>query len=815
MRIMRACAGVGLALLLVASLARPAHADAVAAAHWNELGMPMRSGAPLLWDAAEQRFVVFAWLGDEAARLPDPWEYRDGQGWRALALPPPPFASATYIVPDDAHRRFLVAVPAANRTMELWALDLGSPLAWTRFSAGGTVPMVALTIDPVTDQIFAFPAGATRGLWARSLADTGSWRLLRTLPGTRAYIPSVVDGRRERLVQFDGSGLGTDSLFAWTLPLTGAAGWSREVAGPSVPNYRAGSRVVLDTLRQRVLLYGGSSPAFAEGVDGTIRYDDCLAYDLQAPGTWSTLGKDALPVVSGSSFGLRDDRLYGFTPLSTTPPGGPGLFSTPLSDPADLRTEWLPDWPAEGRFTFFVPDSARGGWLAGGGDADTLWALRVRDGEPTWTRVLATGEPPPLDRSTLGLSAFDECTGTVWVQSADTTTGNPWALHLGAAPRWERVQVAGASPSGVGALVFDPVERRLVALAEYCEQAWTLAVDSAATWRVVALGSPGPGMHFHHGTVTYDPIRDGVIVHRRGVDAGFQVLALRPSPHWTSGVILDCPGLCPDIVGDVTEQGVFDPVGRRVIEVGYGYAAGYETPTIPSAATMPVYRALAMTGLRYLYNFTPLAYAAELHGVLAYGQGSLPALHLLALPPDSTPVAHALPPVALADRIALRWQAVPLASFVLSRRDGARDWAPLATLASTASGAIAYDDRAIDGGAHYGYRLASAAAPDVPIAADTWVLAPSAGAALALARPWPMPASGGVNVAFTLPVGAPATLELFDVAGRRVWSRRLDGLAPGPHFVRLQLPGEGRAGFYVLRLAQGGHARTRPIVWVR
>ncbi len=43
----------------------------------------------------------------------------------------------------------------------------------------------------------------------------------------------------------------------------------------------------------------------------------------------------------------------------------------------------------------------------------------------------------------------------------------------------------------------------------------------------------------------------------------------------------------------------------------------------------------------------------------------------------------------------------------------------------------------------------------------------------------PNPALGDLTVAFTLPSSVAATLELFDVAGRRMFTRRLTGLASG------------------------------------
>jgi len=90
----------------------------------------------------------------------------------------------------------------------------------------------------------------------------------------------------------------------------------------------------------------------------------------------------------------------------------------------------------------------------------------------------------------------------------------------------------------------------------------------------------------------------------------------------------------------------------------------------------------------------------------------------------------------------------------------------------------------------------------------TNVPAPAAGA-FGLGPAWPNPATGGtLTVSFTLPDGGAATLELFDVAGRRIASRDVGSMGAGAHAVTL---GAGRSlapGVYLVRLAQGGRSAT-------
>jgi hypothetical protein len=62
-------------------------------------------------------------------------------------------------------------------------------------------------------------------------------------------------------------------------------------------------------------------------------------------------------------------------------------------------------------------------------------------------------------------------------------------------------------------------------------------------------------------------------------------------------------------------------------------------------------------------------------------------------------------------------------------------------------------------------------------------------------------------VEFVLPTSAPASLELFDLSGRRLASRVMQGMAPGRHRAQLVAAGELEAGIYFVRLRQGAMSR--------
>ena len=89
------------------------------------------------------------------------------------------------------------------------------------------------------------------------------------------------------------------------------------------------------------------------------------------------------------------------------------------------------------------------------------------------------------------------------------------------------------------------------------------------------------------------------------------------------------------------------------------------------------------------------------------------------------------------------------------------------------------------------------------------------GAALALHGARPNPVTRDLVVGFALASGAPATLEVVDVAGRRVLSRPLAGLAPGEHVLDLGSAAVMRPGRYWLRLTQEERSLTAPFAIVR
>jgi hypothetical protein len=190
-----------------------------------------------------------------------------------------------------------------------------------------------------------------------------------------------------------------------------------------------------------------------------------------------------------------------------------------------------------------------------------------------------------------------------------------------------------------------------------------------------------------------------------------------------------------------------------------------------------------------------------------------PASHVLALSPNQDSV-----------RFTVRWEATGAPTdlkdytiYVAEDGGGDRAWR-LNTLATADTFA------SVPGGHHYGFYSvardqsgnveAAPGSPDAETYSTTAAEEPRAWR-LGLAGARPNPARGEMRVWLTLPSRQAATLELIDVAGRRVARREVGWLGPGTHVVVLDPGPRMRAGLYFLRLTQGGRVLTARVAVVR
>jgi len=167
-------------------------------------------------------------------------------------------------------------------------------------------------------------------------------------------------------------------------------------------------------------------------------------------------------------------------------------------------------------------------------------------------------------------------------------------------------------------------------------------------------------------------------------------------------------------------------------------------------------------------------------------------------------------------RVEIEWRvSASAATLLVYRSSTASIWQIVGAVTPDAQGNVAFEDRAVAAGSRYGYRLGWTA-PDGSelIAGEVWVDVPRA-PRLALGGFRPNPSGGDPQVVFTLSDRSSATLELFDVRGRRVLVRELGSLGPGEHVVSLSTYGGLDPGLWFVRLTQKGVSVTARAAVVR
>lgn len=159
----------------------------------------------------------------------------------------------------------------------------------------------------------------------------------------------------------------------------------------------------------------------------------------------------------------------------------------------------------------------------------------------------------------------------------------------------------------------------------------------------------------------------------------------------------------------------------------------------------------------------------------------------------------------------LAWSLAPDTRVAIERSDDGSTWVALDTRSADGGGMLAFTDTGPSPGRH-GYRLLLFADGGPQTAGEAWVDVPAA-LRFGLAGFVRNPATRDVAVAFTLPVAAPAKLELLDVTGRRVWSREVGALGAGRH--ELPLGATLAPGVYLVRLVQRGSVASAKGVVMR
>jgi len=167
---------------------------------------------------------------------------------------------------------------------------------------------------------------------------------------------------------------------------------------------------------------------------------------------------------------------------------------------------------------------------------------------------------------------------------------------------------------------------------------------------------------------------------------------------------------------------------------------------------------------------------------------------------------------ATPDRIEITWTVPAMVGQTIRilRSPDRTTWQPVGNRTVPSDGRVRFVDVNLTPASTYVYRLTVGDQVVTEIAIET-----PAALALAIQAPKPNPTRLPLHFQFTLPDRSPVSVELIDLAGRRLFQGQLNGLDPGSH--SFEIPGSPaiHSGVYYLRVASNGRIASAPIVIMR
>ena len=314
-------------------------------------------------------------------------------------------------------------------------------------------------------------------LWALP-AQADTWtQLPDAFP--RVYHRAIYDSLRTRMLVFGGA----DSLFrndVHELTLGGAPTWNLLAPAGTPPDVRDAHGLVYDPVRDRMLLFGGAN---VFGLT-TLEYNDVWALSLGATPTWTQL----------APAGTKPAQRHGHT-----------MIYDPVRD----------------RLVVFGGRDVIG-------DRNDVWELSL-SGTPTWTQLMPAGTLPtarehaaavydPVNDRMIVFGGFD---------GKPTWNGQVWELTFSPLA-WNLLLPAGTGPTARDrhAAIYDPVNHRMIVFGgrdgsgHWTNDVWSLALDGTPVWTNITPAGTSPPARWGHFAV-YDSQNRQLVTLGGSATAGF------------------------------------------------------------------------------------------------------------------------------------------------------------------------------------------------------------------------------------------------------------------------------------------------------
>jgi hypothetical protein len=357
-----------------------------------------------------------------------------------------------------------IAAPlVATDAQPVWSVIADTPRRWGH----------SLVLDDATGRLYAF--GGSNGtsvyntVFVTDPAGPREWHPLLTLgapPPTRMAHAAVLDRPNHRMVVFGGTDEdGSYLADVWALSLDGTATWTEITPTGDSPTARANFVATVDTLNDRMILFGGANGGFTP-------LSDLWSLSLGATPTWTAL-----------------------TPGGTWP--------SAMVPAALLVDELRHRLALVGVQTVNYSTS----WV--------LWALSLNSPSPNWSSwVMPYQNAPPTGSSGYLLFTIDQAGDRLACVTGDYYTNVASMALAGSASQWTNTAGTGSLlPARFGrACAYDAAHRKLFVSGggpgQYssgravCDVA-ALDLAGLSQWTSIA-GEPGP--RYGHG-LAYDATR--------------------------------------------------------------------------------------------------------------------------------------------------------------------------------------------------------------------------------------------------------------------------------------------------------------------
>lgn len=723
-------------------------------------------------------------------RLRVPLDPRAASAGEWSAVPPPQLWGHAMIY--DPVRDWMVMSGGAlafRPQNQVWILRGEGLGGWERLDASGTPPApgpASIVFDSGRERMLCLAnagPGGVLAVRALSLRGRPQWSelLAARAPGAGfAVAASVYDPDADQVIALSGGG----PIGVQILALGEPAAWGSIAVTPVGPE---GRPVAVGWDRARHRLLAAVQPSTGAGQLWELR--------MGFPATWTRIdAPDGPYLLTGGVLDERGDRLLLVDDAEQ-------LWAFPITGPAAWSRLGAPTKSRLHGFALAL-DTRRRRLLLHGGFDFTSSSSRTRTfplvDDGLWSDV---ANPPGATRiwhSAIFDSRQDQMVVFGgWIFNPYLPADSLSALSMRKDAIWSGVSATGPAPRPRfgHAVIRDPVNDRMVVFGgqstdgtgDYLADVWALPLKGAAEWRQLLPGTAsGPGVR-RFAAATYDSRRQRMLCFSGDDGVAFLhdawQLDLDGTPAWSP---LAMGGEVPDAA---YLSAFYDRTNDRVI----------------LCSNEGRVWSLPLTGAPRVQRLEP------------GGEGP---------PPYATPLVHD----TRRNRLVWFRALSPQGNFRYEEYwtlslDGPVRWTHVASRGLAPPSrylmSMVYDearDRALLYG---GYE------DEADYFGDTWMLSWSGETRDSLLALKPTHRRGfdlrGVvsrsgsllEAEVLLPEGEEASVEVFDVQGRRLMSQRIEAGAPGVRSVRIEPPAPLSAGVYLVRVAQGRESRTARAVVLR